>query len=74
MGFDFAGTYTLVDAPNRIVATFGDRQMAVSFVETADGVAVTEEFDAEEENDYDMQRAGWQAILDSFKRHVEGLS
>ena len=29
------------------------------------------DFDAEETNPEEMQREGWQSILDNFKKHVE---
>ena len=31
-------------------------------------------FDLENENPPEMQRQGWQAILDNFSRHVEAKS
>ena len=71
MGFDFAGEYTHVDAPTLIESRFGDRSLRVTFEATDNGVVVREEFDAEAQNDIAMQKAGWQAILDSFKRYVE---
>ena len=71
MGFDFAGEYTRVDAPTLIESRFGDRSLRVTFDATDNGVVVREEFDAEAQNDIAMQKAGWQAILDSFKRYVE---
>jgi len=71
MGFDFAGTYTKVEKHKRIEAAFGDRAMEVEFVPGPGGVTVRETFDAEAENPIEMQRAGWQAILDNFARHVE---
>jgi len=70
-GFDFAGVYKTVNEPNLLVAGFGDREMRVEFSETNKGVLIRETFDAETENPVDMQRAGWQAILDNFVRHVE---
>jgi uncharacterized protein YndB with AHSA1/START domain len=71
-GFDFAGTYTRV-VPNELIEyQLGDeRKVEVRFVESAEGVLVKVEFDAEAENPIEMQRDGWQAILDSFARHVE---
>ncbi len=70
-GFDFAGTYTKV-VPNQLLEyTFGDRAATVEFLPGAEGVTVRVTFDAEEENAIDMQRDGWQAILDSFCRYVE---
>lgn len=71
MGFDFGGTYTRVNPMSRIEASFGDRGMVVEFSETPDGILVLETFDAEEDNSVEMQKAGWQAILDNFKRHTE---
>lgn len=71
-GFDFAGTYTNI-VPNRLIEySFGDRKATVEFVEGADGVTVRVSFDAEETHPVEQQRAGWQAILDKFRRHVEG--
>ena len=71
-GFDFAGTYTHV-APHRLIAyTFGDRTAHVNFEAGQDGVTVRVTFDAEETHSIEQQRAGWQAILDRFARHVEG--
>lgn len=73
-GFDFAGTYTKVVENELIEYTFGNRDAAVEFAETAGGVRVTVSFDAEDDNSADMQRDGWQSILNSFKRHAEGAS
>ena len=70
-GFDFAGTYTRIEPLSLIEVQFGDRMMSVAFAETAHGVKVVEVFDAEETNPAEMQRMGWQAILDRFKAHVE---
>ena len=71
MGFDFAGTYTKVVDRKLIEYAFGDRTARVEFSEGRDGVTVKVGFDAETEHPVDFQRAGWQSILDSFKRHVE---
>ncbi len=71
-GFDFAGTYTKVVDRKLIEYAFGDRNARVEFSEGPDGVTVKVGFDPETENPVEMQRAGWQSILDSFKRHVEG--
>lgn len=71
MGFDFAGTYTKVVEHQLIEYDFGGRHATVAFVPEAGGVRVRVTFDAETENSLEQQRAGWQAILDSFKRHVE---
>lgn len=71
MGFDFAGTYTKIVTHQRIEYAFGDRNATVEFLEGADGITVKVTFDGEDQNPEEMQRAGWQMILDNFKRHVE---
>ena len=70
-GFDFEGVYTRV-VPNAIIdfKMSDGREVNIEFVEQADGVFVRETFDVESENPAEMQRAGWQAILDNFGRHV----
>jgi uncharacterized protein YndB with AHSA1/START domain len=71
-GFDFEGTYTRVEPGKRIDYRMKDgRTVEVRFEPTAGGVRVVETFDAETENPPEMQRQGWQAILESFRRHVE---
>ena len=72
MGFDFAGTYTKVVPHQLIECTFGGRTLSVQFIKAGDRVTVRETFDAEETRTPEQQRAGWQAILDRFARHVEG--
>ncbi len=74
MGFDFHGRYTTVVPMSRIAAMMMDRALDVSFDETAAGIRVIETFDAEDSQPIEMQQAGWQAILDNFKRHVEAKS
>jgi uncharacterized protein YndB with AHSA1/START domain len=71
-GFDFEGTYTRVEPGKRIDYRMSDgREVSVEFGEERGGVLVRETFDAESENSPELQRAGWQAILDNFGRHVE---
>ena len=69
-GFDFEGQYTMVEAPRLLEYEFGGRVGRVEFSEGPDGVTVNVTFDAEETHSEDQQRDGWQAILDSFGRHV----
>lgn len=69
-GFDFAGTYTKIVPHELIECSFGDRVLVVEFIASADGVTVRETFDAESTHSIEMQRAGWQAILDRFAKHV----
>ena len=69
-GFDFAGVYTAVVPQQRIAYAFGDRAGVVDFSDGAGGVTVTVTFDGEASHTEEQQRAGWQAILDNFARHV----
>lgn len=72
MGFDFEGTYTEVVFQERIAYAMDDgRTVDVTFAAEGDAVRVRETFDAESTNPVDLQRQGWQAILDSFARYVE---
>lgn len=71
-GFDFAGTYTAIEEYERIEYALGDRVVRVEFGETPRGVRVRVTFDAESIHSIEQQRAGWQAILDRFERHVVG--
>ena len=70
-GFDFAGTYTKVEPRRLIEYAFGDRNASVAFSEGPGGVTVAVDFDGEDEHPEEMQRGGWQAILNNFKKHVE---
>ncbi|MDN5274681.1 MAG: Activator of Hsp90 ATPase 1 family protein [Candidatus Saccharibacteria bacterium] len=70
--FDFTGTYTLVIDQKAIEYELDDgRQVRTIFKEMPDGVRITQTFDPENENSIDMQRTGWQTILDNFKQHTE---
>jgi uncharacterized protein YndB with AHSA1/START domain len=71
-GFDFAGEYTRIVPHQLIEYVFGDRTGLVEFSEGATGVKVTVSFDSEPTHSEEQQRTGWQAILDSFAKHVKG--
>lgn len=74
-GFEFEGTYTRVVPEKALEFRMSDgREVSIEFVEQTDGVLVRETFDAETENSAEMQRAGWQAILNNFGKHVEQLN
>ena len=72
-GFDFEGTYTKVEPNSLLEYAFGDRTAKVEFAEHATGVNVRVSFDSEQTHSVEQQREGWQAILNRFKHHVEGL-
>lgn len=72
MSFDFWGTYQEILKHQNIEIILGDgRKMNVIFESTNDGVTVTENFEPESENPVELQQAGWQLILDNFKKYVE---
>ncbi len=73
-GFDFGGVYDKVIDNKLIEYSLGDgRKVSITFTSNKDDqTTVTETFDPENENPIEMQRGGWQAIMDNFKKHVEG--
>lgn len=74
-GFDFEGVYTDVQEHKVIEYDMSDgRHVKVVFEEKPEGIKITQTFDPEHENPEDMQRSGWQAILNNFKKYTESLS
>lgn len=71
MGFDFAGTYTKLVPDESIEFTFGGREATVEFLFNNGNTVVRETFDAEDTHAAELQKQGWQAILDRFARYVE---
>lgn len=70
--FDFGGIYDAVTEHALIAYTMGDgRKATTTFQANGDSTLVTTVFDAENENPVEMQRGGWQAIMDNFKRYTE---
>ncbi|HRN95833.1 MAG TPA: SRPBCC family protein [Candidatus Levybacteria bacterium] len=70
--FDFEGEYTIVTEYKRIEYTMSDgRQVKIVFEATPEGTKITQSFDPESENPRDMQKDGWQSILDNFKNYTE---
>lgn len=71
-GFDFGGVYDEVKEKELIRYTLGDgRRVEVHFVPGENAVHIDQSFEAESQNPVEMQRGGWQAILDSFKNYTE---
>ena len=74
MSFDFEGEYIEIKTHSFIEYKLADgRKVDVYFIGLEDGVEIIESFDPENENSEEMQRAGWQAILDNFKKYTECL-
>ena len=71
-GFDFWGVYDEVKNLELIEYTMGDgRKARVEFSGNENQTRVIETFDPEDTNSIELQRGGWQAILDNFKKYVE---
>src|SRR5690554_2618764 len=71
-GFDFEAVYDEIIPFEKIVYTIEDgRKVVTVFENLNDKTKVTTIFEAENQNPVDMQKAGWQAILNNFKRYVE---
>jgi uncharacterized protein YndB with AHSA1/START domain len=74
VSFDFEGQYTKVENHSLIEYKLTDnRKIDVYFISLEDGVEIIESFDPENLNSEEMQREGWQAILDNFKKYAEEL-
>lgn len=74
MGFDFEGKYTEIIPHRKIAYSMDDdRDVVIEFMNEGDYCKVSETFVAEETHPLDVQRAGWQSILDNFRRHVESI-
>jgi uncharacterized protein YndB with AHSA1/START domain len=72
MIFDFWGTYQNIEIQKKIEIILGDgRVMKVNFESTEVGTLITEQFEPEQQNTTERQQAGWQMILDNFKKYVE---
>ena len=72
MSFDFGGEYTQVDTNKKIAYQMADgREVEVTFTAQGERTHISETFDLETQNPEEMQRGGWQAILDNFKSYAE---
>lgn len=80
--FDFSGTYTEIDEHEKICYVMSDdiddkeaRTCEVTFKDLGGGkVQITEMFDGEMENSEEVQKEGWQSILNNFKRYAEAAT
>ena len=71
-GFDFGGVYDDVQDKKYISYTMGDgRKVEIWFKPSGNTTSVVESFEAESENSVELQKTGWQAIMDNFKKYVE---
>lgn len=72
MGFDFTGTYDKIIPNEHIAYTISDgRHVTIDFAPQGEGTKMTESFEAETSNPAEVQKHGWQSILDNFKTYTE---
>lgn len=75
IGFDFSGVYDLMKTHEHIAYAIEDgRKVEITFTNLGSTTKVVETFEAETENSIELQQAGWQAILNNFKKYVEANS
>ena len=73
--FDFEGTYTVVKPREQIEYMIADgRGVQIKFIPQGKKTKVIETFEPENENSPELQRSGWQAILDNFKAYAQRIS
>ncbi len=72
VGFDFEAIYDEVVIGQKLSYTMGDgRKAAVSFEKSGSQTHVSVTFEAESTNSLELQKNGWQAILNNFKKYTE---
>ena len=70
--FEFGGVYTQVESHKTIEYTIRDgRKVQIYFISEGNQTKIIETFEPESQNPEEMQRGGWQAILDNFKAYTE---
>ena len=72
-GFDFEAVYLEINHEQNFTYEFGGRLATVDFKEADGQTEVTVTFDPETENSVELQRQGWQSILDNFRTYCEKL-
>ena len=70
-GFDFEAIYEEIKTGESFSYSFGDRKATVEFKNLENQTEIMIVFDPENENPIEMQKGGWQAILNSFKNYTE---
>ena len=74
-GFDFWGIYTVIVPHELIEFTLGDNRIVkIEFSEQKGATRIIESFEVEDVNSLELQRNGWQAILDNFKKIAENVN
>jgi len=70
-GFDFEAVYLDIDEGKSFSYGLGDRFVKVEFKDLDGQTEVEITFDPENENPIELQKNGWQSILNNFKNYTE---
>ncbi|MBI1307033.1 MAG: activator of HSP90 ATPase [Bacteroidetes bacterium] len=71
-GFDFGANYNVVENLKKIVYTIPDgRVVEITFNDQSGKTEIIIVFDAESINPVEMQKSGWQAILNNYSKYTE---
>jgi uncharacterized protein YndB with AHSA1/START domain len=70
-GFDFEAVYTEINEGKRFAFEFGGRISTYEFNDLGADTLVIITFDPETENSIELQKNGWQLILNNFKLYTE---
>ena len=74
-GFDFYGVYDEIKTNELIAYTLGDdRNVTIRFYPIENTTKIVQHFEAENTNPIDLQKTGWQSILNNFKKYTESNS
>ncbi len=74
-GFDFEGKFLRVSPPTKLHYSLGpDREVVVQFAQEGEQTRVSQLFTPEATHSIEQQRAGWQSILDNYKKYVEATN
>lgn len=72
MGFDYSATFKKI-IPNELIEYVLDdgRRVSIRFKQIDQSTELIQTFEVEDQNPIEMQRQGWQSILNNFKNHIE---
>lgn len=71
-GFDFEAVYNEIIPEKKLVYTIADGRKVINTFDEKNGeTSVITEFEAESQNPIEMQKDGWQSILNNFKNYIE---
>lgn len=71
-GFDFCGVYEKIIPGREIIFTLDDgRKVVIMFSSLKGKTHIEEHFEAEDTNPAELQKSGWQAILNNFRLYSE---